>query len=204
MASPYQFTFDTTIAGTESTSYAPLASDVVTYNGTTFNVPGANDYLQYHYKSDVWNNLTDTEKQRYLITATTRLDMETYAGVKTTNEQNLQFPRSFVPSRDSNRARENYDIPYTGEPFYNSDTIPKEIIYATIELAVFYADEWLEENPLFSRQDQERFDSIKLGPITASIRKGREDDLPDRVKRLLVSLGQGAWLSGGGSLEGYR
>lgn len=185
------FTFDHTLSGVDSNSYVPL--DTYVEPTTSHTVIGANDYFDGHPKQEKWTSLTDTEKQQYLARATSRLDMERFGGTVAVSTQRLQFPRQWIIDRDHDQQEDV--IEFVDGQYYRSDKYnPLELQYATFEMALYYIEEWLLEEPMFSRQDQERMSQIKIGPLSASLRKAKEDELPDTVKRLLREIGPNGWM----------
>lgn len=192
------FTFDATLKGADANSYVPLDS----YSDSGHTVLGANDYFGGHPKQSLWDKLTDLQKQQLLVRATVRLDLETFGGRRSVSTQRLQFPRTWLVSRDFEPTQDMVDF-VNGEYFQSDDYIPLELEHATCELALFYLEEWIEESPMFSRNDIDRMEQISLGPISATLRKKREDSLPDIVKRLLRAIGPNAW-QGQGPLKVVR
>lgn len=182
------FIFDATLKGATSNSYVTIAT--------------ADDYFGGHPKNSLWSKLTTLQKQQLLVRATTRLNLETYAGRRSTSTQRLQFPRTWLVSRDFMPMDDMLDF-VNGSYYQSADTNPMELEQATCELALFYLEEWIEESPMFSRGDMDRMESIEIGPLKASLRKTKEDALPDIVKRLLRAIGPDVW-QGQGQLKVVR
>jgi hypothetical protein len=189
------FTFDFTLKGVNSNSYVPLESYIQTSTGRR--IVGADDYFAGHPKSDKWDQLTELQKQQFLVRATSRLDLELWGGRRSDNDQRLQFPRAWLVSRDHDPSDAMLDF-VNGKFYQSADYLPIEIENATFELALFYVEEWLNEDPLFSRNDMERMENVSIGPLTAKLRKTREDSLPDIVVRLLRGAGPNVWQGGKG------
>lgn len=151
--------------------------------------PTANSYMDVNtadtfadgkLKNESWTSLTDRQKKQVLIEATTRLDMERYGGVQSTSistitPQRLQWPRAQLP----------FNI--------DSTIIPVQLQHATIEMAFNIIAE-ANDDPSVSRQDMDRLTSMSVGPLIYGIQVRAEGELPDMVKRLLSSLGEGVWL----------
>lgn len=160
------FTFDASIGGTVSNSYITLSD--------------ANDYFDSRYGNDLWS-LSDADAQRLLVSATRRIDIERYSGIKANESQSLQMPRNVISNRDG--------YPYT------STTIPLNLKNAVCELAYFIlqADERkLSEVEL---HDIEFIESDELGPLKNKYRAGSNmDKLPNTVINELKAIGPGVWL----------
>jgi hypothetical protein len=182
------FTFDHTLKGENSNSYVPLDS----YDVDGHTAIGANDYFEGHPKFEKWDALSTTEKQQLLAKATSRINVETFGGRRSASEQRLQWPRTWVVSRDFTPTDDMLDF-VNGAYYQSADYLPQEMEQATFELAMWYLEEWLDEDPLFSRGDQERMEQVSIGPLSATLRKEKEDALPDMVKRLLRAVGPGVW-----------
>ena len=192
MAVPNVFDFDFELTGTESNSFVPLDSYIETLSGTNHLVVGANDYFNLHPKQSLWAGLTDEEKQQFLVRSTSRLNVEEFGGRKGSDNQRLQFPRSWLVDRNYDKDIENHT--YTGSHYFqNQYYLPMEMENATFELALYYIEEWNEESELVSRRDQERLESFSIGPLSAKTRKWKEDKLPDLVRRLLTAIGPDGW-----------
>ena len=183
------FTFDSTIGGASSNSYVPLD----TYTSGDDTILGANDYFDGHPKQEKWTQLTDEQKQQFLAFATTRLDTERWGGEPSSSTQRLQFPRSWIIDRNQN-SREDFEMFIGGEYYRRNDIIPLELEYATFELAMWYIEEWYNEEPTASRNDMDRMESLSIGPLNMVFRKTRESALPDLVKRFLREIGPNAWM----------
>ena len=192
------FTFTYTLKGASSNSYVPLDS----YTSGDHTVLGANDYFEGHPKFSLWDGLSITEKEQLLAKATSRLNLETYSGTRSTSTQRLQWPRNWIVSRDFEKSDDMLDFA-NGDYYQSGDYLPLEMEEATCEMALWYLEEWIEESPLFSRNDAERMSSVEIGPLKAQLRKTTEDALPDIVKRLLQAVGPGVW-QGQGSLRVTR
>jgi len=186
------FEFDYTLQGTSSNSYVPLSSYTLTHDSTDYSILGADDYFARHPKYDTWNKLSTTQKQQFLVRASLRLDAETWSGRRTNSNQALQFPRLWMTSRDFLPSQEFLEFT-DGNYYQDSFRLPHEIERACCELALSYVEEWLDELPFASRQDQERLQSFSVGPITQTLRKAREDKLPDIVVRLLRAFSPDGW-----------
>lgn len=170
--------FDSTLSGSASNSYIDVAT--------------ADNHFQFHLQGqEYWTSLPTPTKQAALVQATNRLDAENYSGRPTLDSQNLQWPRSFVVSRNRRPTDVVQDV---GGAFYiDNDIIPKPLIEATCELALHLLKQQAGESTV-DDEDLETLSSMKIGPLDVSIKDGiKADRLPTRVKRLLSSIGMNAW-----------
>lgn len=160
--------FDSTISGTDSNSY--------------ISVGVADAFFAFHLDGvQFWNSLPTVTKQAALVQATNRLDAENYSGRITVNAQRLQWPRSFVADRNA-------------DSFIDNDRIPRELADATCEMALHYLKVQAGEFTV-DENDLETLKTMKIGPIDVTIKDNvRADRLPSRVKTLLQSIGNKAWL----------
>lgn len=192
------FTFVPTLKDPDANSYVDLAT--ITVDG--INIVGAEDYFEGHPKSSKWESLTDLEKQQLLVKASSRINMETFSGQKTATTQRLEFPRAWLPDRNSIGGSHETTDSSLGS-YHDSNYNPKELDQATCELALWYLEEWITEDPLVSRVDQERTSKYTIGALSVENRNVKEDALPDVVTRLLRAIGVDAW-SGQGQLRVVR
>lgn len=93
-----------------------------------------------------WTAAADAQKEQALITATTRLDEETYQGTKTTVEQALKWPR-FGTYDDNN-------------DHYDQDVVPGIIKDSTCELALA-----MLASDLLASTGLEGFEEVQVGPL---------------------------------------
>lgn len=187
------FVFDFTIGGAGSTSYVPLVTYTILAGSKT--IVGADDYFLLHPKASLWSALTTTEKQQFLVRATSRLDVETYGGRQAVSTQRLQWPRTWVIDRNFEQDQDFLEFA-SGNYFQSDDFHPLELEYATFEQALHYIEEFREETELVSRRDQERMESFTIGPLTVKTRKTTEDVLPAPVVRWLSAIGPNGWQGG--------
>ena len=183
------FTFDSTVKSSTGNSYVSVSE--------------ADDYFGGHLQYDLWNDKTNEEKQRFLVSATTRLDMEQWTGKKTTVAQRLQWPREYVESRDADyldTVNERIDFLNDGtSPTYyiNKDTIPNELKQATYETAIWFIVRQDLDPHLIDEYNQEALTSFEMGPLKGNIKSGLTvDRLPTPVKRLLNAMSPSAWKGG--------
>ena len=78
--------FDATKGGTAATSYATVEE--------------ADDYFELDYNADEWENLTETQKQKLLATATMQIDRFTPLFDKVGEDQALNFPVTPKPENE--------------------------------------------------------------------------------------------------------
>lgn len=99
-------TINATLSSETANSYVTLAE--------------ANTYFETVPESSTWDNKTDDQKNRALITATRWIDSLNFYGDRCNEDQALKWPRN------------NYDY---DQVELECSTIPNEIKYATFELA---------------------------------------------------------------------
>ena len=117
-----------TPGGEEDNSYAELADAEAYFEDRL----GSNDNGNWN-KTSAGVDRSDTDKERALITATRRLDEETFRGTKTSSDQALKWPRAGVLDEDGNE--------------FDNNTIPERVKQATfiVALELLRAD-FLAEN----------------------------------------------------------
>jgi hypothetical protein len=119
---------DATISGATSNSYVTLTE--------------ANDYCADRLNTTEWDAADNATREKALITATRRIDEETFLGLKTSITQALKWPRFNVTDEDG--------------IFFASDSIPervKQAVYTTaLELlkADFLAENYMGNFSYFS------------------------------------------------------
>ena len=187
------FTFDHTLSGEDSNSYVPLDTYVLTRDGDTYNILGANDYFGGSFEADKWNALTDLQKQQFLVKSSTRIDLEHFGGRRTLSNQRLEWPRLYAVERNFEQDQDFLEFS-DGNYFLSPFMMPQELEVAIFELAMEYINEYLLENPNVSWQDQERVESYTIGPLSYNPRKRKEHKLPDFISRSLRAIGPNAWL----------
>ena len=147
---------DATVGGTASNSYVSLED--------------ANTYFSTRLHAETWTSASDADKEAALITATNIIDWYyTYKGGKTTSTQALQWPRAGVT---------------VGNETYPSNSLPKELIMATCELAMVSIDEDVTaDNALAGLR------KVQAGPLMSQTadngRPPSTGQLPDAVYLLL-------------------
>lgn len=82
------------------TSVLYLTHGVVVANKKTFPIYGgivdADNYFYAHPKYDLWSDLEQIQKWRYLVAATRIVDRLNFVGQKANDIQSLQFPRDIA------------------------------------------------------------------------------------------------------------
>lgn len=185
------FVFDATVKGATSTSYVSVTE--------------ADNFFGGHLHKDMWEDKTTLDKQILLATATHRLEMEQWSGKKTTQTQRLQWPRSYVESRDANyisNINESLviiDGDIEGVTYYiDSEIIPNELKWGLFELVDWYMVRAEQDPHLIDEYNQEILTQFEIGPLKGSIKNGLSyDRLPSNVKRFLNALSPSGWLGGG-------
>lgn len=173
------FTFDSTVSGTNANSY--------------ISVTQADDFFAAHLDSNYWTGLSTSKKQAALVQATNRIDQESFGGRITVDAQRLQWPRTFIISRDKDPRAET-TAEFIGGAYYRpSNVIYKELIEATCELALFLIKKYQGEFSV-DEEDLETLTRYKVGPLDFTIRDGyKVDRLPTKVQHLLTAIGPNAW-----------
>jgi hypothetical protein len=176
------FVFDPTAGSSTANSYISVAD--------------ADDYFAAHLESSFWA-ISTTKKQAALVQATNRIDREKFGGQLTQrNVQKLQFPRSYVLSRDAAMVNPDFSDATNGFYFRSPTTIPAEVEQATCEMALYYLKQIGGEFTV-DDNDLETLTNYKVGPLDLAIKDGiKADRLPTRVAQLLKALGSNGWLSG--------
>ena len=176
------FTFDADTGSSTANSYISVAD--------------ADDYFAAHLESSFWA-IPAAKKQAALVQATNRIDREKFGGQLThRNIQRLQFPRSYVLSRDSMMVNPDFNDAYNTYYFRNPDIIPEEVKQATCEMALYYLKQISGEFTV-DDNDLETLNNYKVGPLDLAIKDGiKADRLPTRVAQLLKALGSNGWLAG--------
>jgi hypothetical protein len=151
---------DATVGGNSSNSYLSLADA---------------DSLIAERVGDTsaWTDAQDSDKEKALISATRRLDQQTFKGCKTLNTQALKWPRYDVEDED-------------GYP-YASDSIPIPIKHATAELAFVL----INDPTLLDDTGLEAFDAISTGDTSITPKQRQAGTLPAHVQRFLRGLTRG-------------
>jgi hypothetical protein len=139
----------------------------------------ADAYFLTHPEFNVWGDLDDEDKKRYLISYTRKLDLIIYAGRKLTQAQSLQWPRSTVYDRDG------YAV--TGVPSLLKD--------ALFEWAIH---DLTEDDNLAGDFELENLEQVEIGPIKYTVRAGAYNDPPSDVTERLNMIGPFVVLGGAG------
>ncbi len=112
---------------------------IILYENSFVALDFADEYFENRPNSDLWENLTDLQKEKALIFATKKINNFNFIGQKRTAQQQLEFPRNFCPD------------------------MPAEIQYAVCEEA--YS---LIENSAHSKNKQAGISSISMGNTSVS------------------------------------
>lgn len=152
---------DATVGGANANSYLTIAD--------------ANALLAERAGASDWSTATDPDKEKFLITATRRLDQEAYCGVKANSSQALKWPRYLAYNRD--------DI-WPDEYPFASNVIPLPVKLACAELALSV----LRNPELFDDTGLEGFENLSLGSTTITPRQRAAGKLPAQVARFLRGL----------------
>lgn len=155
---------------------------------TYVSLADADTYYVLSTQFDAWDALTDDQKERSLATATRMIDRQSWAGTKTSQAQDLQWPRTGVL--------------YANGDEVDPDEVPAQIIEAEILLALM-----IFQNPAIESQTNTAGNIKHLVAGTAEVeyfRPTRGTRFPTSVQELI-----GQWLtsfvtasSGGGAAYG--
>lgn len=136
-------TLDASIGGVNSNSYATIEE--------------ADAYFATRFNSSTWTSSNNSNKEIALIEATRLLDtLVSWKGYVKSDSQSLKWPRTFVPTVDSQYSR----IDTVLSSYISDSIIPKDVKNATYELAI----NLLTNNGYVS--DENDLTKLKVGPIT--------------------------------------
>ena len=167
---------DATVGGVDSNSYVTLDE--------------ANTYFLSRANSTAWNDITDDEiKKSLLISATDRIDFESFDGFLVDTAQSLSFPR--------------YDLPLLDGRDVDS-IIPKQIKKAVYELAIHINGTDISKPDLTNAP----IEQVRVGGIDVKYKLDKNDnatsssqELPPFVLYLLDPL---SYTAGSGTMMVYR
>ena len=167
-------TINATLKSATANSYVTLAE--------------ADSYFETVPDSTTWDNKTDDQKNRALISATRWIDNQVFYGDRCDTEQALSWPRN------------NYHVDRVE---LTCSVIPADIKYATYELARALADD--TESITGSTGDTGLYEAVKLGDLevkynTASQATGTVNNVFDVYPWLQSYLGAYC-LGGSGSYQ---
>lgn len=118
------------------------------FENTFISIEEANVYFNARPHSEIWQNLSNTEKEQALIFATLKINSKHFVGSKLNTEQPLEFPRDFYPR------------------------IPTEIQYAVCEEALAIA-----ENSVHTKNKELGISSMSLGASSISYSSSPSHDI---------------------------
>lgn len=151
------FTFDATQSSATANSYVALEQ--------------ADDYFNGRFGADGWFEYTEAQKQQLLVTATRDIDITTFGGMKSDEDQALEWPRNMLQDRQ-------------GRTIVG---IPQKLIEATCELALW---KWSEGDRMLSDTELQQVESFKAGPLDIKVKAGAMT-FPAKVDQLLNAIGPG-------------
>lgn len=129
----------------------------------------ANDYFAARTPSGDWDEASEEERKRALVSATVRIDQEDFDGHRTKSEQALRWPRAWIVDPDG------WSI--------QSDEIPERVKRAQMEMA--YA--LLSDSDLLAETGLDAFTAASVGPVSVTMdRAHRPGRLPEQVRRELA------------------
>lgn len=147
------------------------------------------DYHETHPYSDAWDDSSEDEKCRALVTATRMLDTWfEWHGDASSSDQALLWPR------DGAVAPNGYILP--------NDTVPDIIKNATIELA---RNLRVTDRTADSDTETQGLAHVQAGPIAVSFKSGvAAKPIPDAVMVMASQLGVPRNRTGSGAIHLYR
>lgn len=167
---------DATVKGVSANSYltATEATTILT-DGRLF--------------SSVWSAASTPDKERALIWATSLIDSSfSFEGQKTTQAQALRWPRIGLVDVD--------------DWYIDQDTLPKDLKFATAELAMSLLS---GDRTLMPDLLGQGFSKAKVGPIEVTVDRNQVNALfPAHVSQLLENIGGSTGGAGGGGLAEMR
>lgn len=130
----------------------------------------ADTYFDERTTATAWASEATDDKERYLITATRRIDSERFDGYKTTTTQALKWPRDGACDDD-------------GEE-YDPDTVPDIVKFATYETALELLNDGTTDG--LAPTGLEEFKRVKVGALEVERDSSyKAAELSDTVRRLL-------------------
>jgi len=154
------FTFDSTIGGTSTNSYASVSE--------------ADEYFDSFLYSDDWDNQSATRKEKLLTMAWRSIDSQNFYGQKTNLSQNAEFPR--------------YNLTDWDGQYITQSTIPQELKDAQCELANYLLEN--DQRYTGDGSETTNTESYNAGGISVKFRDVvLKDNLPNRVVELLRKIG---------------
>lgn len=151
--------------------------NAVTYNSFA-TIAEADNYHGRRLGNNLWISADNEVKTKAIFNATDILNRQNWIGVPTDYEQNLAFPRMYIPSRNSidtnddtssQRGLDRGQAQY-GYSYLPSDSIPQFVKDATAELANFFIVKDASGKNEMSQYDDQVSD-IKLGNMTIKLRE---------------------------------
>lgn len=158
------FAFNSTVGSSSANSYISVSE--------------AGDYFDGRVDGAKWDEFDTDVQQKALVTATRQIDQYSFAGTKASSTQALKWPRANVYDEEG--------------VIYSSTSLPKNLKYATCELAFYYVT---ADDRDFNEWQVDTYDSFSAGPLNVKFRAS-SNDLPDTVVKELKNIGPGAWTSG--------
>lgn len=163
------------------TTIVDYGTNTVTYNSFA-TIAEADNYHSRRLGNNLWISADNEVKTKAIFNATDILHRQNWIGVPTDYEQNLAFPRMYVPSRNSidtdddtvsqrglGRGYAQQTVQY-GYSYLPSDSIPQFVKDATAELANFFIVKDASGKNEMSQYDDQVSD-IKLGNMTIKLRE---------------------------------
>lgn len=133
-------------------------------------VAEADAYLDARLNVSAYTGAATDDKERALIMATRRVDLERFEGEKSTDGQALKWPRLWATDDDGNE--------------FSSGVIPQIVKDATCELALRFLNDGTTD--LLADTGLEQYERVKVGQLEVETRNGfRPGQLPEVVRNIL-------------------
>lgn len=135
-------------------------------------VEAAADYFATRYNTAAWDALVQATKEKALMAATSRLEMEAWVGRKASTDQALAWPRLGIYDRD--------------QRYVSTSVIPLEVKRATCELALHLLNNATTD--LMAPDALQQFDAVSVGPLDVTPN-------PDAVPSWMLPAAVLRWLA---------
>jgi hypothetical protein len=168
-------------------------------------IADADTYHESHPYAETWDNATDDEKCRALVTATRLLDVWfDWFGHVTTLTQALLWPRRGVHKPGISDVAQDSGSNDWNEPFgvlLDPDVIPVRIRDAVAELARQLLD---GDRTADSDQETQNLRALRVGPVALDFGTAVAKPIPDSVMVMVSALGRPRNRTGSGAIHMYR
>lgn len=163
-------TLDPTVGGASANAYLSVAD--------------ADAYFNTRMYASAWTSIVDPDiKARAIISATRRLDLLSYKGHPSFENQALRWPRQYIPREDSFSPQDR-EIVYYGATWWPRDAIPEKVKQACAELALWYVTKGSDPH---TPDALRAFNSVTLPGLDINLR-GSDMPAPDELPRVVTDL----------------